>query len=37
VLSPGREGLAAAIARDLAPHYLELGSDLEAFGGDPVL
>lgn len=37
VLNPGRDDLAAAIARDLAPHYLELGSDLEAFGGDPII
>jgi NAD(P)-dependent dehydrogenase (short-subunit alcohol dehydrogenase family) len=36
-LSPGTEGLGAAIAKELAPHYVELGTDLEAFGGDPVL
>ena len=37
VLSPGFDGLGAAIARDLAPHYLSLGSDLEAFSDEPVL
>jgi NAD(P)-dependent dehydrogenase (short-subunit alcohol dehydrogenase family) len=36
-LSPGTEGLGAAIAKELAPHYVELGTDLEAFGSDPVL
>jgi NAD(P)-dependent dehydrogenase (short-subunit alcohol dehydrogenase family) len=37
VLSPGPDGLAAAIAAELAPHYLPLGSDLEAFSGEPIL
>jgi NAD(P)-dependent dehydrogenase (short-subunit alcohol dehydrogenase family) len=36
-LSPGANDLGAAIAKELAPHYVELGTDLEAFGGDPVL
>ncbi len=37
VLSPGFDGLGAAIAKDLAPHYLPLSSDLEAFSNEPVL
>jgi NAD(P)-dependent dehydrogenase (short-subunit alcohol dehydrogenase family) len=37
VLSPGLDGLGAAIAKDLAPHYLPLSSDLEAFSDEPVL
>jgi NAD(P)-dependent dehydrogenase (short-subunit alcohol dehydrogenase family) len=37
LLSPGADGLGAAIAKDLAPHYLPLGSDLEAFSNEPVL
>ena len=36
-LSPGSDALGAAIAKDLAPHYLPLGTDLEAFSGEPVL
>jgi NAD(P)-dependent dehydrogenase (short-subunit alcohol dehydrogenase family) len=35
--SPGLDGLGAAIARDLQPHYLPLGTDLEAFSGEPLL
>jgi NAD(P)-dependent dehydrogenase (short-subunit alcohol dehydrogenase family) len=37
MLSPGLDGLGAAIAKDLAPHYLPLSSDLEAFSDEPVL
>jgi NAD(P)-dependent dehydrogenase (short-subunit alcohol dehydrogenase family) len=37
LLNPGDDELGAAIARELAPHYVELGTDLEAFGGDPIL
>jgi len=37
VLSPGADGLGAAIARELAPHYVALGTDLEAFSGEPVV
>jgi NAD(P)-dependent dehydrogenase (short-subunit alcohol dehydrogenase family) len=37
ILSPGAAGLGAAIAAGLAPHYLDLGTDLEAFSGEPVL
>jgi NAD(P)-dependent dehydrogenase (short-subunit alcohol dehydrogenase family) len=37
LVSSGPAGLGAAMARELQPHFLELGSDLEAFGGDPVL
>jgi NAD(P)-dependent dehydrogenase (short-subunit alcohol dehydrogenase family) len=37
LLSPGADALGAAIAKDLAPHYLPLGSDLEAFSDEPVL
>jgi NAD(P)-dependent dehydrogenase (short-subunit alcohol dehydrogenase family) len=36
-VSPGAEGLGAVIAEALAPHYLELASDLEAFAGDPLV
>ncbi|HLJ63929.1 MAG TPA: SDR family NAD(P)-dependent oxidoreductase [Stellaceae bacterium] len=31
------EALGAMIARDLAPHYVELGTDLEAFSGEPLV
>src|SRR6185312_7587641 len=37
LLSPGADGLGAAIAKELAPHYLPLGSDLEAFSNEPAL
>ena len=37
LLSPGAEALGGAIAKELAPHYLPLGSDLEAFSSEPVL
>lgn len=37
ILNPGGDGLGAAIAQGLAPHYVELGTDLEAFSGDPIL
>lgn len=37
ILSPGGEGLGAAIAQGLAPHYVELGTDLEAFSGEPIV
>jgi NAD(P)-dependent dehydrogenase (short-subunit alcohol dehydrogenase family) len=37
LLSPGGDALGAAIAKELAPHYLPLGSDLEAFSNEPVL
>jgi NAD(P)-dependent dehydrogenase (short-subunit alcohol dehydrogenase family) len=37
LLSPGLDGLGAAIAKDLAPHYLPLSSDLEAFSDEPIL
>jgi hypothetical protein len=37
ILSPGFDGLGAAVAQSLAPHYLELASDLEAFGGEPII
>jgi len=37
VLSPGFDGLGAAIAQELAPHYLPLSSDLEEFSNEPVL
>jgi len=37
LLSPGLDGLGAAIAGTLAPHYVELASDLEAFSGEPAL
>jgi NAD(P)-dependent dehydrogenase (short-subunit alcohol dehydrogenase family) len=36
-LSPGLDGMGAVIAQALAPHYVALGTDLEAFGADPVL
>jgi hypothetical protein len=36
-ISPGFDGLGTAIAKDLAPHYLELATDLEAFSGEPIL
>jgi NAD(P)-dependent dehydrogenase (short-subunit alcohol dehydrogenase family) len=36
VLSPGFDGLGEAIAQNLAPHYLELASDLEVFAGEPI-
>ena len=35
--SPGLDGLGAAIARELQPHFLPLGTDLEAFSGEPLL
>ena len=37
ILSPGLDGLGAAIAAGLAPHYVGLGTDLEAFSGEPVV
>ena len=37
ILSPGADGLGAAIQQGLAPHYVELGTDLEAFSGEPIL
>jgi NAD(P)-dependent dehydrogenase (short-subunit alcohol dehydrogenase family) len=37
LLSPGAAGLGAAIATELAPHYVPLGTDLEAFSGEPFL
>ncbi len=37
LVNPGASGLGAAIAEQLAPHYLDLGTDLEAFGSEPVL
>jgi hypothetical protein len=37
VLSPGFDGLGEAIAQNLAPHYLELASDLEVFAGEPIV
>jgi NAD(P)-dependent dehydrogenase (short-subunit alcohol dehydrogenase family) len=37
LVSPGLAGLGAAIAGELAPHYVALGTDLEAFSGDPIL
>jgi NAD(P)-dependent dehydrogenase (short-subunit alcohol dehydrogenase family) len=37
LLSPGADGIGPAIATELAPHYLPLGSDLEAFSNEPVL
>jgi hypothetical protein len=37
VLSPGFDGLGEAITQNLAPHYLELGSDLEVFAGEPIV
>jgi NAD(P)-dependent dehydrogenase (short-subunit alcohol dehydrogenase family) len=37
LLSPGGHALGDAIAKELAPHYLPLGSDLEAFSNEPVL
>jgi NAD(P)-dependent dehydrogenase (short-subunit alcohol dehydrogenase family) len=36
-LSPGADGLGAVIARELQPHFLDLGTDLEAFSGEPIL
>lgn len=35
--SPGPDGLGAAVAAALAPHFIELASDLEAFSGEPLL
>jgi NAD(P)-dependent dehydrogenase (short-subunit alcohol dehydrogenase family) len=37
LLSPGLDGLGDAIAHTLAPHYVELASDLESFNGEPAL
>ncbi len=37
ILNPGPEGLGAAIAEGLAPRYVELATDLEAFSGEPTL
>jgi len=37
VVSTGADALGAAIAKELAPHYVALGTDLEAFSGEPVL
>ncbi len=36
-VSAGADALGAAIAKELAPHYVALGTDLEAFSGEPVL
>lgn len=36
-VSAGWASLGAAIERDLAPNYLDLASDLEAFGGEPMV
>lgn len=37
LVGPGPAGLGAAIAQHLAPHYVELGTDLEAFSSEPIL
>jgi NAD(P)-dependent dehydrogenase (short-subunit alcohol dehydrogenase family) len=37
LVSPGAEGLGAAIAESLAPHYIKLTTDLEEFSGDPIV
>ena len=37
LLSSGLDGLGDAIAHTLAPHYVELASDLESFSGEPAL
>jgi NAD(P)-dependent dehydrogenase (short-subunit alcohol dehydrogenase family) len=36
-VSGDADGLGALIAKELAPHYLPLETDLEAFGADPIL
>jgi NAD(P)-dependent dehydrogenase (short-subunit alcohol dehydrogenase family) len=37
VVSGEGDALGTLIAKDLAPHYLPLETDLEAFGGEPIL
>jgi NAD(P)-dependent dehydrogenase (short-subunit alcohol dehydrogenase family) len=37
LVSPGPEGLGAAVSSALAPHFAELMTDLEAFNTEPVL
>lgn len=37
LVSPGAEGLSAAIAAHLAPHYAKLTTDLEEFSSDPIV
>lgn len=37
LVSPGADGLAAAIAETLAPHYARLTTDLEEFSSDPIV
>lgn len=37
LVSPGTEGLGAAIAATLAPHYAALTTDLEEFSTDPII
>jgi hypothetical protein len=37
LVSPGAEGLSAAIATQLAPHYAKLTTDLEEFSSDPIV
>jgi len=37
LVSPGADGLAAAIAATLAPHYAKLTTDLEEFSSDPIV
>jgi NAD(P)-dependent dehydrogenase (short-subunit alcohol dehydrogenase family) len=37
LINPGRNRLGALIAQELAPCYLELASDLEAFSGEPIV
>ena len=37
LVSPGAEGLSAAIAAHLAPHYAKLTTDLEELSSDPIV
>jgi NAD(P)-dependent dehydrogenase (short-subunit alcohol dehydrogenase family) len=37
LISPGGEGLGAAVAETLAPHYAKLTTDLEEFAGEPIV
>jgi NAD(P)-dependent dehydrogenase (short-subunit alcohol dehydrogenase family) len=37
IVNSDPEGFGAAIAQALAPHYVELGTDLEAFSGEPIV
>jgi NAD(P)-dependent dehydrogenase (short-subunit alcohol dehydrogenase family) len=37
LVNPGAAGLGAAIAKDLAPHYAALTTDLEEFATDPIV